>query len=63
MAKKKEKNLKIKLVKSPHGRTQPQRRTLEALGLRKINQIVERPAHPSVIGMVERVSHLVEVIE
>jgi large subunit ribosomal protein L30 len=63
MAKKKEKLLKIKLVRSPHGRTQPQRRTLEALGLRKINQIVERPAHPSVLGMVERVKHLVEVLD
>ena len=59
--KKKAKMLKIKLVKSPHGRTQPQRRTLEALGLRKINQVVERPDHDSVLGMVERVKHLVEV--
>ena len=59
--KKKAKMLKIKLVKSPQGRTQPQRRTLEALGLRKINQVVERPDHDSVLGMVERVKHLVEV--
>ena len=61
MAKKKATMLKIKLVRSPHGRTKPQRRTLEALGLRKINQIVERPDHPSVLGMIERVKHLVEV--
>jgi large subunit ribosomal protein L30 len=59
--KKKDIMLKIKLVRSPHGRTQPQSRTLEALGLRKINQIVERPDHPSVMGMIERVKHLVEV--
>ncbi len=59
--KKKDKMLKIKLVRSPHGRSQPQRRTLEALGLRKINQTVERPDHPSVIGMIERVKHLVLV--
>lgn len=63
MAKKKEKVLKIKLVKSPYGRTQSQRRTLEALGLRRVNQTVERPAHPSVLGMVDRVSHLVEVLD
>ncbi len=63
MAKKKETMLKIKLVRSPHGRTQPQRRTLEALGLRRINQIVERPAHPSVLGMVERIKHLVVVLD
>lgn len=61
MAKKKDTMLKITLVKSPHGRTQPQRRTLEALGLRKVNQTVERPDHPSVLGMIERVRHLVEV--
>ncbi len=61
MAKKKDTMLKIKLVRSPHGRTKPQRRTLEALGLRKINQIVERPDHPSVLGMIERVKHLIEV--
>ena len=61
MAKKKDTMLKIKLVRSPHGRTKPQRRTLEALGLRKINQVVERPDHPSVLGMIERVKHLIEV--
>ncbi len=59
--KKKAKMMKITLVRSPHGRSQPQRRTLDALGLRKINQTVERPDHPSVLGMIERVKHLVEV--
>ena len=59
--KKKAKMLKITLVRSPHGRSQPQHRTLEALGLRKINQSVERPDHPSVLGMIERVKHLIVV--
>jgi large subunit ribosomal protein L30 len=59
--KKKDQILKITLVRSPHGRTVPQRRTLEALGLRKINQSVERPDHPSILGMIERVKHLIEV--
>jgi large subunit ribosomal protein L30 len=61
MAKKKTKTLKIKLVKSPHGRIKNQRRTLDALGLRKVNQVVERPDHPSIQGMIERVKHLIEV--
>ena len=61
MAKKKAKTLKITLVRSPHGRIKAQSRTLEALGLKKINQTVERPDHPSVLGMIERVKHLVEV--
>jgi large subunit ribosomal protein L30 len=61
MAKKKDRMLKLTLVRSPYGRTQPQRRTLEALGLRKINQSVERPDHPSILGMIERVKHLIVV--
>ncbi|MEJ2411457.1 MAG: 50S ribosomal protein L30 [Anaerolineales bacterium] len=61
MAKKKANMLKIKLVRSPHGRIKSQRLTLEALGLRKINQVVERPDQPSIQGMIERVKHLVEV--
>lgn len=61
MAKKKDKMLKIKLVRSPYGRIESQRLTLKALGLRKVNQVVERPDHPSIQGMIERVKHLVEV--
>lgn len=59
--KKKTPMLKITLLKSPHGRTVKQRKTLEALGLRKVNQTVERPDQPSIRGMIERVKHLIEV--
>jgi len=63
MAKKNTSMLTIKLVRSPHGRKIKQRRTLDALGLRKINQTVERPDQASIRGMIETVKHLVEVEE
>jgi large subunit ribosomal protein L30 len=40
-----------------------QKRTLEALGLRKMGQVVEHDASPAVLGMVNKVKHLVSVIE
>ncbi|MDG1422445.1 MAG: 50S ribosomal protein L30 [Flavobacteriaceae bacterium] len=55
--------IKVTQVKSQIGRLQNQKRTLEALGLRKINQTVEHEATPTIIGMVNRVKHLVSVKE
>ena len=48
-------------VRSAIGRTKTQKLTLEALGLRKLNQVVEHEATPSILGMVAAVKHLVEV--
>lgn len=53
--------IKIKQVRSAIGRTKTQKLTLEALGLRKLNQVVEHEATPSILGMVAAVKHLVEV--
>ena len=50
--------IRVKQVKSKIGRIQSQKRTLEALGLRKMNQVVEHEATPSIIGMVNTVKHL-----
>jgi len=61
MAKKKSSKIRITLVRSPHGRKINQRRTLDALGLRRVNQSVERPDHDSIRGMVETVKHLVRI--
>ena len=55
--------IRVKQVKSKIGRLQSQKRTLEALGLRKMNQVVEHEATPSIIGMVNTVKHLVSVEE
>ena len=51
----------IKLVKSPINKPKRQKATLKALGLRKLNQTVERKESDSLKGMIDRVSHLVEV--
>lgn len=57
------KKLRIKLVRSPIGYSERQKRTVAALGLHKISQTVERPDNEAVRGMVGRVSHLVEFEE
>ena len=51
---------RIKQIKSKIDRPKNQKRTLEALGLKKINQVVEHQATPQIMGMVNVVSHLVE---
>ena len=60
---KKEKRLKITLVKSTIGAMKVHRATIEALGLRKIGQSVEQKDNPQMRGMVFKVSHLVSVEE
>jgi large subunit ribosomal protein L30 len=58
-----EKIIKIKLVKSSFGRKPNQAKTLAALGLSKVNQVVEKTDNDAVRGMISTVQHLVEVIE
>ena len=53
--------ISVKQVKSAIGRTKTPKRTREALGLKKLHQVVEHEATPSILGMVAAVSHLVEV--
>lgn len=53
----------IKQTKSVIDRPERQRRTLKALGLRKINSTVEHDATPQIMGMVAKVAHLVSVEE
>ena len=53
--------IRIKQVKSRINRPARQKKTLDALGLRKMNQVVEVEATPQILGMVNIVSHLVEV--
>ena len=55
--------IKIKQVRSRIKCPAVQKRTLDALGLRKMNQIVEHTATPQILGMVEKVKHLVVVVE
>ncbi len=55
--------LKLTQVKSGIDRPERQKRTLVALGLRKLNATVEVEATPQVLGMVEKVSHLLKIEE
>ncbi len=63
MAKKKETVLRIKLVKSPIGYSERQKATVRALGLRKMQQVVEKPDSPQIRGMLAKIPHLVMVEE
>ncbi|MFQ5448001.1 MAG: 50S ribosomal protein L30 [Saprospiraceae bacterium] len=58
-----EKKLQVKLVKSPIGYTKKQRSVVQSLGLRKIGQTVERADTPIIRGMINKVSHLLEITE
>ncbi len=53
--------IKIKQIKSRINCPAVQKRTLDALGLKKMNHTVEKEDTPSVMGMVNKVRHLVEV--
>ncbi|ASU36183.1 MULTISPECIES: 50S ribosomal protein L30 [Mucilaginibacter] len=53
--------IKITQIKSVIDRSERQKRTVEALGLRKINHSVEVEATAAIIGMVKKVNHLVAV--
>ena len=53
--------IKINQIKSRIGAPAVQKRTLDALGLKKMNHTVVKEDTPSILGMVERVHHLVEV--
>jgi len=55
--------IKITLTKSPIGYKQKAKRTLEALGLKKINQSVEHNITDSIMGMIDTVNYLVKIEE
>lgn len=63
MAKAKESNIQVKLVKSLIGRKKDQIATVQALGLKKIGDIAVQPNNPQTQGKVKKVSHLIEVTE
>lgn len=55
--------IRVTQVRSRIGRPERQKRTLDALGLRKMNQTVEHNATPQILGMVDAIKHLVKVEE
>ena len=55
--------IKIKQVRSIIRRPSNHKATIKALGLSKINQVVEKDATPQILWMIKKVSHLVEVVD
>lgn len=55
--------IKITQIKSKIGSTKRQKRTLEALGIKKLNGSVEKEGTPQVLGMVNKIKHLLKVEE
>jgi large subunit ribosomal protein L30 len=55
--------IKVKMIGSVIGCTEDQRATVRGLGLRKLQQVVERQDTPMVRGMIRKIPHLVAVVE
>ena len=55
--------IKIKQIKSRIGAPADQKKTLDALGLRKLTRVVEHEETPSILGMIEKVKHLVAIVK
>ena len=55
--------IKVIQVKSGIKKPQNQKRTLEALGLKRIGQVVEHDDTPNILGMINKVKHLVSTEE
>lgn len=53
--------IKIKYIKSMLDRPERQKRTMRALGFRKLNQVVEKEATPQVLGMIAKVKHMLSI--
>ena len=58
-----EQMIRIKLVRSPICTPMNHKKIVRALGLRKINQVVERPDSPSFRGMVAKIPHLLSLVD
>jgi len=53
--------ISVKQIKSPIGRNSSQRKILISLGLNKINRVKVHNDHPSILGMIDKIKHLLEV--
>lgn len=63
MAKTALKKISIKLKKSLIGASEAQKKVAKSLGLSKINQVVEHFDSPTIVGMVNKIPHLVEIVK
>lgn len=58
-----ESTIRIKLVKSPICTPEKHKSVVRGLGLKKLNQVVEKPDNPGIRGMVKKVPHLLAIVE
>lgn len=58
-----QKRIKVKLVRSPHGRLPKQAATIRGLGLRRTNDTRVLEDTPAIRGMVNKIPHLVTIVE
>lgn len=58
-----EKKLRLTQIKSQIDRPQVQKRTIKALGIQKLNRPIEVVATPQVLGMIDKVKHLLKIEE
>ena len=59
----KTKTVKIKLVHSIISKPKDQVRTVNALGFKRTNQVIEKPVNDAIIGMIYKVQHLVKIVK
>ena len=55
--------IKVKQVRSAINRPKRQKRTIQALGLKKLNQVVEHDDTPAIKGMIAKVAHMIEIVD
>ncbi len=55
--------IKIKQVQSAIKRPADQKATIKALGFRKLNQTLEKEATPQILGMINKVQHLIQIVD
>jgi large subunit ribosomal protein L30 len=55
--------IKLKQTRSRIGRPKDQKRTLDALGLRKMHQVVEHNLTPQIEGMIHKIKHLITIVD
>ncbi|NBR13702.1 MAG: 50S ribosomal protein L30 [Flavobacteriales bacterium] len=55
--------IKIKQVKSAIKRPADQKATIKALGFSRLNQIIEKEGTPQILGMINKVKHLITIVE
>ena len=55
--------VKIKQTRSAINRPKDQKATLVALGFKRLNQVIEKEGTPQILGMIKKVSHLVEIVD